>query len=274
MTTTAKTTTAKSNTTTGVKSTTTAKTTAAKTTTAARKAAQNDGSNGGNNGDPGGNSGNSGGGSPAPVQTQAPQNNTTTTTTRPPETSTTTTTTAYRAPDPEPEPAEKVTIDNCGLDDLMKAYLRFASCGDFSDYDWELIRADVCNYAMEKYNGKKDFVDTSGYFTFSFPYPLNLTVDTSLVGFSHAHCNGSDAGTRYNRFYEDDIANANSTDELLDIALKVQKREFFVVDEGIDGWYGIVERFLEDPNEAPYCSDITFNVDYIADQGYVWFMTP
>ncbi|MBO5454513.1 MAG: hypothetical protein J6A69_11240 [Clostridia bacterium] len=249
----------------------------AKTTTTTKSTANTQQNNGGNNNYPENNNheqnndqqNNSGSNnSPAPVHTNAPQTQTerkTTTTTQPPQT---TTTTAV--------PQQSVSIDTADLDDTLKAYLRFGRGDKVSSSDWELIRQDVCNYTLEKYNGKSyfEFDDGAwGVYVAEFAAPLNISVNTSWTDYSHAHLNAG-CGDNVNACYYYPIRDAESNDELYNIAIEIQTSVRSVSDNAIRTWHWICDEDgdFDNPKFAALASEFQFNVG-IMDDGYVWFLT-
>ena len=242
-----------------------------KTTTTTKATANTQQNNGGNNNYPGNNNhgqnndqqNNSSNNSPTPVQTNAPQSQTerkTTTTTQPPQTTTTTA-----------APQQSVSIDTVNLDDTLKAYLRFGRGDKVSSSDWELIRQDVCNYTLEKYNGKSyfEFDDGAwGVYVAEFAAPLNISVNTSWTDYSHAHLNvGSDLNV--NNVYYYPIRDANTNDELYSIAVEIQSKMRIIGDDAIRTWHWWLN---DDGGIRESDSTFQFNVG-IMDDGYVWFLT-
>lgn len=246
-----------------------------KTTTTTKSAANTQQNNGGNNNYPGNNNheqnndqqNNSGSNnSPAPVQTNAPQTQTerkTTTTTQPPKT--TTTTAASQ---------QNVSIDTADLDDTLKAYLHFGNGDKISSAQWELIRRDICDYGLEKFNGKTTFEFgegnpiTPGTYVAEFVAPLNISVNTSWTDYSHAHLDVGCGDNIYATYYYE-IRDAKSSDELYNIALKIQNSNRTIIDDGIATWHWWLN---DDGGIRESDSTFQFNVG-IMDDGYVWFLT-
>lgn len=245
---------------------TTAKTTAKTTTKAAVNNVQNNGDGNNNysyNNEQNSNQENNNNYSPAPVQTQAPQTERKTAT-QAPTPVTTTTTTAQ---------SQSVSIDTADLDDTLKAYLRFGRGDKVSSYDWELIRQDVCNYAIENFNGKKDFIYAEDGYHYSFTVPLNLSVNTSWTDYSHAHYDGG-SDLNVNNVYYFPIINATSDNELNDLAIQIQERVRKTFDQGLyNYWWCCYDHGdFDNPKIAPLCSELAFNIG-IEDTGWVWFLT-
>lgn len=228
----------------------------------------------------GGNSGNQNNGgnnSPAPVQTNPPQTQT--------ERKTTTTTQKPQTQPPAPVVTEKQfkdlsgleKIENCGFDDLTKAYLKFGygkKNVELTDYEWELIRQDIIDYGMENVNGQKDFyIDEFGGYTISYPYPVKLIVNSSYEGEEHAHYDSS-ADSYYYGFDYWDINDAENENQLYDIASKVKERSYEIWDMAIESHHTICEsgNWFNNPNLAELVCTIEFNIGIMPDGG-AWFLT-
>lgn len=271
---------------------TTTKTTA-KTTTKQVGSNNNNQNNGGNNNNNynnnnnqnnyqpnsgGGNSGNQNSGgnnSPAPVQTNPPQT----------ERKTTTTTQAPQTQPPAPVVTEKQfkdlsgleKIENCGFDDLTKAYLKFGygkKNVELSGYEWELIRQDIIDYGMENVNGQKDFyIDEFGGYTISFPYPIKLIVNSSYEGEEHAHYDAS-AHTYYYGGMAADILSATSENDLYNVSLETKEHTYAIWNQAIESHHTICEsgNWFNNPNLAELVCTIEFNIGMMPDGG-VWFLT-
>lgn len=199
--------------------------------------------------------------SPAPEQTK-PQ-------TQAPQTKPATTTT-------QQQNDQSVSIDTADLDDTLKAYLRFGRGDKVSSYDWELIRKDICDYILDKYNGKSYFeFDEGGWGTYvaEFAAPLNLSVNTSWTDYSHAHLNCG-SGTNLNAVFYYDIRDAKSNDDLYNIATRIRDDERSIGDKAIETWHSICEDdgYFDNAKLAPLCSELPFNIG-IMDDGFVWFLT-
>lgn len=234
----------------------------AKTTTksgSSNNNAQNNGNNGGysynNNNNYNSNNDNNNY-SPAPEQTK-PQ-------TQAPQTKPATTTTTQQ---------QSVSIDSADLDDTLKAYLRFGRGDKVSDYDWELIRKDICDYALDKFNGKKDFIYEEDEYQYSFSSPLNLSINTSWTDYSHAHYDGG-CDLNVNAVYNYSITNATSINELYTLSTQIQDQVHKTFDQGLyNYWWCCYDHGdFDNPKLAPLCSDLEFNIG-IEDSGWVWFLT-
>lgn len=225
-------------------------------------------SSGGNNG----NQNNGGNNSPAPVQTNPPQTQT--------ERKTTTTTQAPQTQPPAPVVTENQfkdlsgleKIENCGFDDLTKAYLKFGygkKNVELSGYEWELIRQDIIDYGMENVNGQKDFyIDEFGGYTISYPYPVKLIVNSSYEGEEHAHYD-SRADSYYYGFDYWDINDAENENQLYDISSEVKERSYEIYDQAMENYHTYIESsgyWIEED-----CT-IEFNIGMMPDGG-VWFLT-
>lgn len=196
--------------------------------------------------------------SPAPEQTK-PQ-------TQAPQTKPATTTT-------QQQNDQSVSIDTADLDDTLKAYLRFGRGDKVSSYDWELIRKDICDYALENFNGKKDFIyDEDGYH-YSFTVPLNLSVNTSWTDYSHAHYDGG-SDLNVNNVYYYPIVNATSDNELYDLSVEIQGKVRKTFDQGLyNYWWCCYDHGdFDNPKIASLCSELAFNIG-IEEAGWVWFLT-
>lgn len=192
--------------------------------------------------------------SPAPEQTK--------TQTQAPQTKPATTTTTQQ---------QSVSIDSADLDDTLKAYLRFGRGDKVSDYDWELIRKDICDYTLDKFNGKSYFeFDEDGWGTYvaEFAAPLNLSVNTSWTDYSHAHL---DAGTdlNVNSVYYYPIAEAKNNNELYNIAIEIRDCSRNISDIAIKNWHYWLN---DDGGIRESDSTFQFNIG-IEDSGWVWFLT-
>lgn len=197
--------------------------------------------------------------SPAPEQTK-PQ-------TQAPQTKPATTTT-------QQQNDQSVSIDTADLDDTLKAYLRFGRGDKVSSYDWELIRKDICDYALDKFNGKSyfEFGDDNpimdGTYVAEFAAPLNISVNTSWTDYSHAHLDvGRDINLNHTELYR--IKGAKNDDELYNIALDIQNHMRTITDDGIAVWHWWLN---DDGGIRESDSTFQFNIG-IMDDGFVWFLT-
>lgn len=197
--------------------------------------------------------------SPAPEQTK-PQ-------TQAPQTKPATTTT-------QQQNDQSVSIDTADLDDTLKAYLRFGRGDKVSSYDWELIRKDICDYILDKYNGKSyfEFGDgnpiTEGTYIAEFAAPLNISVNTSWTDYSHAHLDCG-SGDNVNASYWSYIKNAQNNNELYNIAIEIRDSERSIGDSAIATWHWWLN---DDGGIRESDSTFQFNIG-IEDDGWIWFLT-
>jgi hypothetical protein len=148
--------------------------------------------------------------------------------------------------------------------DTMKAWRKLCEGKSISGSEWELIRQDIVNYGVQKFNGKTTVELNCGidFYTRTFQNPLNLSVNGSLKGMSHAHLDA---------YAEPECAAminyASSEEEIYEIVEQTRADCLSVVDSGIESWY----EFCEMNDCLEYASDLEFNVGL--DGTAIWFLT-
>jgi hypothetical protein len=148
--------------------------------------------------------------------------------------------------------------------DTMKAWRKLCEGKSISNSEWELVRQDIVNYGVQKFNGKTTVELNCGidFYTRTFQSPLNLSVNGSLKGMSHAHLDA----------YADPecsamINYASNEEEIYEIVEQTRADCLSVVDSGIESWY----EFCEINDCLEYASDLEFNVGL--DGTAIWFLT-
>jgi hypothetical protein len=180
-------------------------------------------------------------------------------TTTVPKVETTTTTQTTTSPKVTTKPQNTVKWT-----DTMKAWRKLCEGKSISGSDWELVRQDIVDYGVQKFDGKTTVDLNCGidFYTRTFQSPLNLSVNGSLKGMSHAHLDA----------YADPecsamINYASSEEEIYSIVEQTRIDCLSVVDSGIESWY----EFCEINDCLEYASNLEFNVGL--DGTAIWFLT-
>jgi hypothetical protein len=148
--------------------------------------------------------------------------------------------------------------------DTMKAWRKLCEGKSISNSEWELVRQDIVNYGVQKFNGKTTVDLSCGieFYTRTFQSPMNLSANTSLKGMSHAHLDA---------YAEPEcsamINYASSEEEIYEIVEQTRIDCLSVVDSGIESWY----EFCETNDSLKYASYLEFNVGL--DGTAIWFLT-
>lgn len=207
-----------------------------------------------------------------PEQTSPPQNipakNTTTTVKR-----IVTTTTAKPKPvtttTARPKPVVTTTTtkkqeEKAEWSELMKAWKKLAMGQGLSSNEENLIRTDIIEYGLDKFNGKQTVTCTCGndVTTVKFLSPLNMTANYSWNDFSRAHmdaCSNAESSAL--------IKMASSDKEVYSIVEQARNDCLSVIDNGVASWH----YYCDINGVLKYASDLEFSV-YI-DGTYIWFLT-
>ena len=148
--------------------------------------------------------------------------------------------------------------------ELMKAWKKLAMGQELSSNEENLIRTDVIEYGLDKFNGKQTVTCTCGndVTTVKFLSPLNMTANYSWNDFSHAHmdaCSNAESSAL--------IKMASSDKEVYSIVEQARNDCLSVIDNGVASWH----YYCDINGVLKYASDLEFSV-YI-DGTYIWFLT-
>lgn len=146
----------------------------------------------------------------------------------------------------------------------MKAWKKLAIGQSLSSNEEKLIRTDIIEYGLKKFNGKQTVTCRCGgdVKAVKFLSPLNVTANYSWNDFSHAHMDACSDVESVSL-----IKNAKSDKEIYSIVDKARADCLEVVDNGIASWHD----FYDENGGLKYASDIEFSV--MIDGTYVWFLT-
>ena len=157
------------------------------------------------------------------------------------------------------KPAQKVIWS-----DLMLAWRHISERKNITQTEQELIRNDILNYGLKKFNGKTKIHCHVGndHFNISYLKPIKMTVQRELTDWTqHAHLDAS--------VDTDSLALINyakSEQEIYDIVAWTRSDSLRLIDFGLHSRYelSVLNGGLE------YASDIHFNVGF--DGTYIWFL--
>lgn len=174
---------------------------------------------------------------------------------------TTLTTTTTQAPPPE-TPDETSGIE---WSDSMLVWRKLCEGFMLSDAEQDVIRAEILDYAMQNFNGKKDIHVKFGNdeYDISYEKPLNMTINYGMTSMANAHM---DAYVDANR--KDMIDYASDENEIYDLVSETREKCLHIID------YGLFNRWeiFSINNSLKYAFDIEFNVGFDEDMA-IWFLT-
>ena len=148
--------------------------------------------------------------------------------------------------------------------DLMLAWRHISERKTITQAEQELIRNDILNYGLKKFNGKTKIHCHVGndHFDIAYLKPIKMTVQRELTDWTqHAHLDAS--------VDTDSLALINyakSEQEIFDIVAWTRSDSLRLIDFGLYSRYelSVMNGGLE------YASDIHFNVGF--DGTYIWFL--
>ena len=148
--------------------------------------------------------------------------------------------------------------------DLMLAWRHISERKNITQAEQELIRNDILNYGLKKFNGKTKIHCHVGndHFDIAYLKPIKMTVQRELTDWTqHAHLDAS--------VDTDSLALINyakSEQEIYDIVAWTRSDSLRLIDFGLHSRYelSVMNGGLE------YASDIHFNVSF--DGTYIWFL--
>lgn len=134
-----------------------------------------------------------------------------------------------------------------------------------SDAEQDVIMAEILDYAMQNFNGKKDIHVKFGNdeYDISYEKPLNMTINYGMTSMANAHM---DAYVDANR--KGMIDYASDENEIYDLVSETREKCLHIID------YGLFNRWeiFSINNSLKYSSDIEFNVGFDEDMA-IWFLT-
>ena len=148
--------------------------------------------------------------------------------------------------------------------DLMLAWRHISERKNITQAEQELIRNDILNYGLKKFNGKTKIHCHVGndHFDIAYLKPIKMTVQRELTDWTqHAHLDAS--------VDTDSLALINyakSEQEIYDIVAWTRSDSLRLIDFGLHSRY---ELSLMNGG-LKYASDIHFNVGF--DGTYIWFL--
>lgn len=148
--------------------------------------------------------------------------------------------------------------------DLMLAWRHISERKNITQAEQELIRNDILNYGLKKFNGKTKIHCHVGndHFDIAYLKPIKMTVQRELTGWTqHAHLDAS--------VDTDSLALINyakSEQEIYDIVAWTRSDSLRLIDFGLYSRYELSVRY----GDLEYASDIHFNVGF--DGTYIWFL--
>ena len=148
--------------------------------------------------------------------------------------------------------------------DLMLAWRHISERKNITQAEQELIRNDILNYGLKKFNGKTKIHCHVGndHFDIAYLKPIKMTVQRELTDWTqHAHLDAS--------VDTDSLALINyakSEQEIYDIVSWTRSDSLRLIDFGLHSRYelSVMNGGLK------YASDIHFNVGF--DGTYIWFL--
>lgn len=157
------------------------------------------------------------------------------------------------------KPAQKVVWS-----DLMLAWRHISERKNITQAEQELIRNDILNYGLKKFNGKTKIHCHVGndHFDIAYLKPIKMTVQRELTDWTqHAHLDASvDADSLALINY------AKSEQEIYDIVAWTRSDSLRLIDFGLYSRYELSTMY----GDLEYASDIHFNVGF--DGTYIWFL--
>jgi hypothetical protein len=157
------------------------------------------------------------------------------------------------------KPAQKVIWS-----DLMLAWRHISERKNITKAEQELIRNDILNYGLKKFNGKTKIHCHVGndHFNISYLKPIKMTVQRELTDWTqHAHLDAS--------VDTDSLALINyakSEQEIYEIIAWTRSDSLRLIDFGLYSRYELSTMY----GDLEYASDIHFNVGF--DGTYIWFL--
>lgn len=148
--------------------------------------------------------------------------------------------------------------------DLMLAWRHISERKNITQAEQELIRNDILNYGLKKFNGKTKIHCHVGndHFNISYLKPIKMTVQRELTDWTqHAHLDAS--------VDTDSLALINyakSEQEIYDIVAWTRNDSLRLIDFGLYSRYELSTMY----GDLEYASDIHFNVGF--DGTYIWFL--
>lgn len=157
------------------------------------------------------------------------------------------------------KPAQKVVWS-----ELMLAWRHISEGKKITQTEKELIRNDILDYGLKKFNGKKDIHCHVGndHYDISYLKPLKMTVQRELTDWTqHAHLDASVDTDSWGL-----INYAKSEQEIYDIIVWTRNDSLRLIDFGLYSRYELSVMY----GDLEYASDIHFNVGF--DGTYIWFL--
>ena len=157
------------------------------------------------------------------------------------------------------KPAQKIIWS-----DLMLAWRHISERKNITQAEQELIRNDILNYGLKKFNGKTKIHCHVGndHFDIAYLKPIKMTVQRELTDWTqHAHLDAS--------VDTDSLALINyakSEQEIYDIVAWTRNDSLRLIDFGLYSRYELSTMY----GDLEYASDIHFNVGF--DGTYIWFL--
>ena len=157
------------------------------------------------------------------------------------------------------KPAQKIIWS-----DLMLAWRHISERKNITQAEQELIRNDILNYGLKKFNGKTKIHCHVGndHFDIAYLKPIKMTVQRELTDWTqHAHLDAS--------VDTDSLALINyakSEQEIYDIVAWTRSDSLRLIDFGLYSRYELSTMY----GDLEYASDIHFNVGF--DGTYIWFL--
>lgn len=148
--------------------------------------------------------------------------------------------------------------------DLMLAWRHISERKNITQAEQELIRNDILNYGLKKFNGKTKIHCHVGNDNFDIAYlkPIRMTVQGELTDWTqHAHLDAS--------VDTDSLALINyakTEQEIYDIVAWTRSDSLRLIDFGLYSRYELSTMY----GDLEYASDIHFNVGF--DGTYIWFL--
>ena len=148
--------------------------------------------------------------------------------------------------------------------DLMLAWRHISERKTITQAEQELIRNDILNYGLKKFNGKTKIHCHVGndHFDIAYLKPIKMTVQRELTDWTqHAHLDAS--------VDTDSLALINyakSEQEIYDIVAWTRSDSLRLIDFGLYSRYELSTMY----GDLEYASNIHFNVGF--DGTYIWFL--
>ena len=146
----------------------------------------------------------------------------------------------------------------------MLAWRHISERKTITQAEQELIRNDILNYGLKKFNSKTKIHCHVGndHFDIAYLKPIKMTVQRELTDWTqHAHLDAS--------VDTDSLALINyakSEQEIYDIVAWTRSNSLRLIDFGLYSRYELSTMY----GDLEYASDIHFNVGF--DGTYIWFL--